>query len=257
MKTTHGSAKQAPRPAALSMLPINGWLPRTPLYVPPMRRHQQHAGIHRFGVPLKNTLVYYGDVFHTLLHVRGPRKKTTTLGRRHAVDRHNQGLQAAAVVSQRGHHLRPGAFRPSFNAEPQPPCPPSTHTPCPCALPPQLPIHRFVAIFFSIYIAEYCLFALLYLWQPDDCIEGVRHFANALWFSVQTASTIGAPPSSRHAQLGAGWGGAGQCRRQLERRRGERSGRSPHGCQQWSVVAGHHGPYQVPTPRNSRHALQF
>ncbi|KIZ05029.1 ATP-sensitive inward rectifier potassium channel 1 [Monoraphidium neglectum] len=85
-------------------------------------RHQQHAGIHRFGVPLKNTLVYYGDVFHTLLH---------------------------------------------------------------------LPIHRFVAIFFSIYIAEYCLFALLYLWQPDDCIEGVRHFANALWFSVQTASTIG------------------------------------------------------------------
>ncbi|KAI8477201.1 MAG: inward rectifier potassium channel-domain-containing protein [Monoraphidium minutum] len=54
-----------------------------------------------------------------------------------------------------------------------------------------LPLHRFVAVFFAIYMLEYTAFALAYLAQPDACIEGVGRFANALWFSVQTASTIG------------------------------------------------------------------
>ena len=47
-------------------------------------------------------------------------------------------------------------------------------------------------IFFSVYVATYCAFAFAYLGQPDRCLEGVKgSFASSLWFSVQTASTIG------------------------------------------------------------------
>jgi hypothetical protein len=41
-------------------------------------------------------------------------------------------------------------------------------------------------------VIEYFLFALLYLWQPNHCIPHIKHLRIALWFSVQTAATIGA-----------------------------------------------------------------
>ncbi|WIA28908.1 hypothetical protein OEZ86_011432 [Tetradesmus obliquus] len=54
-----------------------------------------------------------------------------------------------------------------------------------------MPRSRFILIFFFIYIMEYILFALLYLWQPNHCIPHIKHLRIALWFSVQTAATIG------------------------------------------------------------------
>ncbi len=57
--------------------------------------------------------------------------------------------------------------------------------------PSQMPRWRFVAIFFSVYVLEYLLFALLYLSQPDSCVPHVNRLPIALWFSVQTAATIG------------------------------------------------------------------
>ena len=46
-------------------------------------------------------------------------------------------------------------------------------------------------MFFSAYVAFYALFATAYALQPGGCLEGAHGFAGALWFSVQTASTIG------------------------------------------------------------------
>lgn len=54
-----------------------------------------------------------------------------------------------------------------------------------------MPRYRFIAIFFAVYVSEYVVFALLYLAMPDYCIEGVKQFSQALWFSVQTSATIG------------------------------------------------------------------
>lgn len=53
-----------------------------------------------------------------------------------------------------------------------------------------MPRWRFISLFFAVYIVEYVLFALVYMWQPDHCTEATT-FAAALWFSVQTAATIG------------------------------------------------------------------
>lgn len=39
---------------------------------------------------------------------------------------------------------------------------------------------------------QYSSFALIYLLNSNDCIEGIEHFGHAFWFSVQTAATIGA-----------------------------------------------------------------
>jgi hypothetical protein len=38
---------------------------------------------------------------------------------------------------------------------------------------------------------QYVVFALFYIFQPDECLSGVHHFSHAMWFSVQTAATIG------------------------------------------------------------------
>lgn len=38
---------------------------------------------------------------------------------------------------------------------------------------------------------QYFVFALLYLSQPNRCVPHIKHLRIALWFSVQTAATIG------------------------------------------------------------------
>jgi hypothetical protein len=60
---------------------------------------------------------------------------------------------------------------------------------------------RFILIFFFIYVIEYFLFALLYLWQPNHCIPHIKHLRIALWFSVQTAATIGAQGAGKKSGL--------------------------------------------------------
>lgn len=46
-----------------------------------------------------------------------------------------------------------------------------------CLMPPEL--------------LQYAVFGLLYYLQAEHCIKGVKHYLHALWFSVQTAATIG------------------------------------------------------------------
>ncbi|DBB05842.1 TPA: hypothetical protein ACH3X3_009852 [Trebouxia sp. C0006] len=40
-------------------------------------------------------------------------------------------------------------------------------------------------------LLQYAVFGLLYYLQAEHCIKGVKHYLHALWFSVQTAATIG------------------------------------------------------------------
>ncbi|EFJ45008.1 hypothetical protein VOLCADRAFT_118521 [Volvox carteri f. nagariensis] len=54
-----------------------------------------------------------------------------------------------------------------------------------------MPRHRFLLVFFCVYLTEYLIFALLYLTQPDRCVGGIMKFSHAMWFSVQTAATLG------------------------------------------------------------------
>jgi hypothetical protein len=61
-----------------------------------------------------------------------------------------------------------------------------------------LPWWKFILVFFTVYLFQFCSFALLYLAVsnirvPDGiCIHGVDNtFAHALWLSSRTASTIG------------------------------------------------------------------
>ncbi|GIL50902.1 hypothetical protein Vafri_6867 [Volvox africanus] len=54
-----------------------------------------------------------------------------------------------------------------------------------------MPRHRFLLVFFCVYLTEYLFFSLLYLTQPDHCVGGVMKFSHAMWFSVQTAATLG------------------------------------------------------------------
>ncbi len=56
---------------------------------------------------------------------------------------------------------------------------------------------------------QYICFALLYLTQTERCVGGSMTFAHALWFSVQTAATLG--------EQQAGWGQQQQHRRQRRR----------------------------------------
>ncbi len=51
---------------------------------------------------------------------------------------------------------------------------------------------KFIIIFFSTYVAQFCTFALIYLAFPGTCTHGIDgNFAHALWMSSRTASTIG------------------------------------------------------------------
>eukprot|EP00878_Enallax_costatus_P039386 GHUV01045046.1.p1 GENE.GHUV01045046.1~~GHUV01045046.1.p1 ORF type:complete len:145 (-),score=10.74 GHUV01045046.1:139-573(-) len=55
-------------------------------------------------------------------------------------------------------------------------------------------LHRwkFIIIFFTTYVLQFCTFALIYLAFPSDCVKGIDgHFAHALWLSSRTASTLG------------------------------------------------------------------
>eukprot|EP00798_Chlamydomonas_sp_ICE-L_P010180 gene10180-8086_t len=54
-----------------------------------------------------------------------------------------------------------------------------------------MPAHRFLLLFFSAYLLEFFVFGLLYLSMPAGCVVGHMGFSHAMWFSVQTASTIG------------------------------------------------------------------
>ena len=87
----------------------------------------------------------------------------------------------------------PRSRQPLHRTVPAPPCHDDRHprTPTPPSTFAQIPLYRFVAVFFSAYVAFYALFATAYALQPGGCLEGAHGFAGALWFSVQTASTIG------------------------------------------------------------------
>lgn len=55
-----------------------------------------------------------------------------------------------------------------------------------------LPWWKFVPVFFSVYLAAFCLFALIYWAMPNRCMIGLDgSFAHALWMSSRTASTLG------------------------------------------------------------------
>lgn len=55
-----------------------------------------------------------------------------------------------------------------------------------------LPWWKFIIIFFTTYITQFCTFALLYWAFPTTCTHGIDgNFAHALWMSSRTASTIG------------------------------------------------------------------
>eukprot|EP00899_Mesostigma_viride_P008045 jgi/Mesvir1/17241/Mv07653-RA.1 len=49
----------------------------------------------------------------------------------------------------------------------------------------------FAIIFFVLYFLQFVLFAVPYHWQRNECVPGIRNFWHAVWFSVQTAMTIG------------------------------------------------------------------
>ncbi|GBF92454.1 hypothetical protein Rsub_04558 [Raphidocelis subcapitata] len=51
---------------------------------------------------------------------------------------------------------------------------------------------KFIAVFFSVYMSAFCVFALIYWAMPKECMIGVDgSFAHALWISSRTASTLG------------------------------------------------------------------
>lgn len=55
-----------------------------------------------------------------------------------------------------------------------------------------LPWWKFIIIFFSTYVTQFCTFALIYWAFPRSCVHGIDgSFAHALWMSSRTASTIG------------------------------------------------------------------
>lgn len=55
-----------------------------------------------------------------------------------------------------------------------------------------LPWWKFLIVFFSTYLIQFCTFALLYWAFPTTCTHGIDgNFAHALWMSSRTASTIG------------------------------------------------------------------
>ncbi|MEW5302768.1 MAG: hypothetical protein WDW36_005516 [Sanguina aurantia] len=54
-----------------------------------------------------------------------------------------------------------------------------------------MPRYRFLTVFFAVYVLQYVLFALLYLTQPDICVGATMKWSHAIWFSVQTAATLG------------------------------------------------------------------
>jgi hypothetical protein len=55
-----------------------------------------------------------------------------------------------------------------------------------------LPWWKFIIIFFSTYVLQFCTFALVYLAFPNTCTHGIDgNFGHALWMSSRTASTIG------------------------------------------------------------------
>lgn len=55
-----------------------------------------------------------------------------------------------------------------------------------------LPWWKFIIIFFSTYVTQFCTFALIYWAFPGTCTHGIDgSFAHALWMSSRTASTIG------------------------------------------------------------------
>ena len=56
-------------------------------------------------------------------------------------------------------------------------------------------------------LLQYCVFALLYMSQPKNCISNVQSFLHALWFSVQTSATIGGCGCG----VGLGVRGVGAC----------------------------------------------
>jgi hypothetical protein len=56
-----------------------------------------------------------------------------------------------------------------------------------------LTLTRCLYAFLPAPLLQYLLFALLYLALPDGCVHGRVSFSSALWFSVQTAATIGEP----------------------------------------------------------------
>ncbi|GAX73286.1 hypothetical protein CEUSTIGMA_g740.t1 [Chlamydomonas eustigma] len=50
----------------------------------------------------------------------------------------------------------------------------------------------FILVFFSTYITEFFIFALLFYVQGSGCVSGMDNkFSNALWLSSRTASTLG------------------------------------------------------------------
>lgn len=55
-----------------------------------------------------------------------------------------------------------------------------------------MPRARFIGLFFAISFLNYFAFALFYAASGDSCIPGVKGMGNAIWFSVQTAASIGA-----------------------------------------------------------------
>jgi hypothetical protein len=59
-------------------------------------------------------------------------------------------------------------------------------------LPLQLRRWKFIIIFFTTYVLQFCSFALIFMAFSSDCIVGIDgSFAHALWMSSRTASTLG------------------------------------------------------------------
>ncbi|WIA09722.1 hypothetical protein OEZ85_009104 [Tetradesmus obliquus] len=55
-----------------------------------------------------------------------------------------------------------------------------------------LPWWKFIIIFFTTYVLQFCGFAAIFLAFSNDCIKGIDgSFAHALWMSSRTASTLG------------------------------------------------------------------
>jgi hypothetical protein len=81
-----------------------------------------------------------------------------------------------------------------------------------------LPWWKFIIIFFTTYITQFCTFALLYWAFPTTCTHGIDgNFAHALWMSSRTASTIGFNQVGWLGGKGRGWDDSGsQCGRQQE-----------------------------------------
>eukprot|EP00798_Chlamydomonas_sp_ICE-L_P020355 gene20355-27120_t len=54
-----------------------------------------------------------------------------------------------------------------------------------------MPWGRFVLLFFTTYMLEFLVFAVVFYLQGDNCIIGMEKFSHALWMSSRTASTLG------------------------------------------------------------------